>query len=205
MANINAPFGFRPVMHLNGSSYNGQSNLYYVAASNGNAIYIGDAVISAATGDANGVPGVAKATAGTETVRGVVVGILGAYPGTSMQGAALNLEQPGYIPAANATAVYVLVADAADLVCEIQCGSVATNLTTANLNKNASFTVAAPSVATNPISGSYLANATIATTNTLNLKIRGLVKEPNNAVGAYQKVYVSFNLHELNNAGTTAI
>jgi len=204
MANVNAPFGGRPVGHLNGSSYNGQCNLYYVPATNGDALHIGDFVKSAAQGDANGVPGVDKAAAG-DTPRGIVVGILGVYPGVTMQGAALNLEQPGYISATNANPVYILVADEPDLVFEIQTGATATNLVVTKLNNNFDITVAVPSPATNPLSATIVDNSTISTTNTRVFKMRGLAKRPNNVVGAYEVVLASFNLHELSSAGTTAI
>lgn len=204
MANTNAPFGLRPVGHLNGSTWNGQTNLYYVPASNGSAIYLGDLVKSLADGDANGVPGVQKAAAG-DVPRGVVVGIRAVYPGVSLVGSALNLEQPGYISATNVDAVYVDVADAPDLVSEVQTGATATNLVATKLNLNADITVAAPSPATNPLSATVIDNSTITTTSTRILKLRGLVREPNNALGAYEKVLVSFNRHELSGAGTTAI
>jgi len=204
MANVNAPFGARPVGHLNGSPYNGQCNLYYIPASNGDALHVGDFVISAAQGDANGVPGVDKAAAGN-TPRGIIVGVLGVYPGVSMAGAALNLEQAGYIAAANADARYVLVADEPDLVFEIQTGATATNLVVTKLNYNFDITVAVPSPATNPLSATIVDNSTITTTSSRVFKMRGLARRPNNTVGAYEVVLASFNLHELSGAGTTAI
>ena len=204
MANTNAPFGGRPVGHLNGSPYNGQCNLYYFAASNGDAVHLGDFVKSKAAGDDNGVPGVDLA-GGTDTVRGIVVGVLGAYPGASMAGTALNLEQVGYVSATNAAAVYVLVADEPDLVFEIQCGATATNLVATKLNLNFSLTVAAPSPTTNPYSATIVDNSTINTTNTLKFKMLGLARRPNNAIGAYQVVRAMFNSHELSGAAATAI
>lgn len=204
MANINAPFGGRPVGHTNGSPYNGQANLYVFPATNGDAIHIGDFVKSRADGDANGVQGVDKA-AGTDVCRGIVVGILGAYPGVSMEGTALNLEQAGYISATNAAAVYVLVADEPDLVFEIQCGATATNLVKEKLAYNFSLSIAVPSPATNPLSATIVDNSTINTTNSLNFKMLGLARRPNNVIGAYQVVRAAFNAHELNVANTTAI
>ena len=204
MSNTNAPFGGKPVGHLNGSTWNGKTNLYYFAASNGDAIHLGDFVKSKADGDANGVPGVALA-AGTDTVRGIVVAVLGVYPGVSLVGSALNLEQPGYISATNAAAQYVLVADSPDLVFEIQTGSVATNLVATKLNLNFSLTVAAPSPTTNPLSATIVDNSTINTTNTLKFKLLGLARRPNNAIGAYQVVRACFNSHELSGSAATAI
>jgi len=44
MANIDAPFGLRPVRHLNGMSWNGQTERCYIGSSYATALYIGDAV-----------------------------------------------------------------------------------------------------------------------------------------------------------------
>jgi len=204
MANTNAPFGGKPVGHLNGSSYNGQANLYYFAASNGDAVHIGDFVKSKAAGDANGVPGVDLA-AGTDICRGIVVAVYPVYPDGTLAASALDLEHPGYVSATNANAVYVGVADAPDLVFEIQCGSVATNLVATKLNNNFSLTVAAPDPTTNPQSATIVDNSTIATTNTLKFKMLGLAIRPNNAIGAYQVVRASFNYHELSGSATAGI
>ena len=52
MANANRPSGFTPVRNINGSTWNGQGNIYSIAASYGTALYIGDPVISSGTSDA---------------------------------------------------------------------------------------------------------------------------------------------------------
>jgi len=212
MANINAPFGFRPVMHINGSPYNGQANLYVITTADSTYEYhIGDLVFSSATADANGVPGVlgeSRAAKTTSVPRGVIVGILGAYPGVSLVGAALNLEQPNYVPIAKSHDYYVMVADAPDLICEIQADttSAATYIAAGYMLHNFGYTSAAPSPVTNPLSATVLTSASAVTTATITLKAHGLVRDPMNAYGAYAKMLVSFNLHELGNAsGTTAI
>ena len=61
MPNIVQPRGFSPVRQLGASDYNGAVNLYYIPQSDASAYYPGDAVKSAANGDANGVPAVQKA------------------------------------------------------------------------------------------------------------------------------------------------
>lgn len=89
MANVDSPFGLRPVRHRNGAPYNGAANPYYIAAAYGTALYVGDPVIKVAGGsnaaavDAAGVgsfaigelPNVERATAGdTNRITGVIVG-----------------------------------------------------------------------------------------------------------------------------------
>ena len=45
MANVNAPFGLRPVRHIDGSPWNGQTLRGYISASYATALYIGDPVL----------------------------------------------------------------------------------------------------------------------------------------------------------------
>lgn len=51
MANVNAPFGARPVRYLNGTPWSGVGRPYYVPAAYGTALYIGDPVVI--VGDSN--------------------------------------------------------------------------------------------------------------------------------------------------------
>lgn len=200
MANLNQPKGFVPSRYMNGSPYNGASNVYCIPSTDGSIFGLGDAVKTVAGGDANGIPNVQKA-AGTDTVRGVIVGIL--PPGMnnpSLVGVNLDLTLQS-IPATKTKAYYVLVADDPNLLFEIQDNG-ASALTQTACNSNAIFVVTNP---TSPQqnSASTLSCASVATTNTLNLKIVGLVQRPDNAYGVYAKWLVRWNLHELNGAGTT--
>ena len=69
-------------------------------------------------------------------------------------------------------------------------------LTATACNKNASFTVANPT-GLSQLSASVLNTGSVATTNTLNLKIMGLIQRDDNAFGVNAKWAVKFNLHEL--------
>lgn len=51
MANIQNPFGLRPVRYLNGAPYNGANNYYHVPANNASAMFNGDPVILSGTGN----------------------------------------------------------------------------------------------------------------------------------------------------------
>ena len=42
MANVNAPFGLRPVQYLNGAAWNGQARMYYIYLSDTSAYAPGD-------------------------------------------------------------------------------------------------------------------------------------------------------------------
>jgi len=45
MANVNAPFGLRPVRHIDGSPWNGQTIRCYIASGYATALFIGDPVL----------------------------------------------------------------------------------------------------------------------------------------------------------------
>jgi hypothetical protein len=204
LANNVNPNGFSPAKSIIGANFNGATNAYYIPSSDGSAYYVGDIVKTVAGGDANGVPQIQKAV-GTDTVRGVIVSVLAAppLPYTTFQGPALSLENI-FAPATKTKAYYVLVADDPNQIFQIQDDGLNPGTTIATAcNKNCSFTIAAPA-GNGQLSGTVINSASIATTNTLNGKIMGLVLAPNNAYGAYARWYVKFNLHELNGAGTTA-
>src|ERR1700691_3607612 len=103
MANANRPFGFAPVKYLNGATWSGQATVYSFAASDANAVAIGDPVISVAGADANGVPMVTLGAA-TGALRGVVVG-LGTAEGGIFNPNNLNIT---YKPAADPAVWYAM-------------------------------------------------------------------------------------------------
>jgi hypothetical protein len=200
MPNISAPRGFVPSRYADGGAWNGATNLYVVLAAEANQINVGDAVKSAANSDANGVSAVTKITNGTDTARGVVVGVLAANPNApSLVGTNLDLTIQN-IPATKAKDYYVMVVDDPSVLYEVQDdGTSALAATVAN--KNASYTVTNP---TSPQqnSATVLTNSSVATTSTLPLRLMGLVQRADNAFGANAKWLVKFNTHEL--LGNTA-
>lgn len=181
MANIDAPRGLRPVKHLDGSPYNGAVNRYYVPSSDGTAIYIGDAVKSAGSADANGVASVAQAAAG-DAIRGVVTGVEA-------------VTDESLIYRAASTERYVYVADAPDLVFEIQEDSDGGALAVTNVGNNADIVVGSGSTTTG-LSGMELDSST-AGTGSAQLRILGYVQRENNEVGANAALLVVINEHEL--------
>jgi hypothetical protein len=193
MANANRPSGFTPVSYLNGSPWNGQARLYSIAAAYNVALYIGDPVISAGGADANGVPTIALAAI-TGGVRGVIVG-LGTAEGLMANPKNLDIT---YRPAATqATDWYAMVVDDPNVVFEVQENSNGTALTAAEIGMNTDSKLAAGN---GYISGWMIASATDQTpvvTATLQVKLLGLARKPNNTWGAYAKHLIQFNVHEL--------
>jgi hypothetical protein len=186
MANADRPNGLRPVKHLNGSPYNGQANKYYIASGDGTATFIGDLVKLAGSASADGYPTVVQGTAGAAAV-GVVVGFA-ADP--------TNLNTPQYRAAS--TARYVLVADAPDLIFEIQADDVGTTLAVTDVGLTCDVVVAAGSTTTGA-SGMELDSSDAATApTTANCRIMGFVDRADNEIGvANQKVLVMINNHQL--------
>lgn len=212
MANVQSPFGMRPVGSMTGAPYMGRVTRYYIPSTDNNAYYEGDCVLSTNNADASGIPAMVKATAGTETCRGIIVGFEQANlvypPGAVPNLGGINttiLPTQVSIPATKGQDYYILVADDPHLMFFMQADSTATNQTAAKANNNCSFTVTAPSTATFPVSASVINSSTIAVTATLNIKLLGLAQIPGNTFAAFATYVCTWNLHELSGVGTTAV
>lgn len=183
MANANAPMGLIPRMHRNGTPYSGSTRVYYVPASDANAIGIGDPVVVTGAGDSvTGVPVVTLATAGaTNYITGVMVGV-----------SAASLTSQSLLPYRPAsTAMFIEVCDDPDVVFEIQ-----SNGTLASGDMSANADLASGSLNTaSGLSGWVLDESTVGTGATKQLKIMRIVRRPDNALGTNGKVEVMINLH----------
>lgn len=167
MANVDRPNGFKPVMHKNGSPYNGAFRKYYSPNDN---LFLGDLVEQETTGVARGQGGyqtVDRIDAAADRIVGVVVG-------WEADPAALDRT---YHAASSTYAVYV--ADASDLIMEAQSDDA--TMVLGDIGLNISPTVTAGDTTTGA-SGMELDGDTAATTNTLTLRIVGLVDREDNDV-----------------------
>lgn len=194
MANVNRPSGLSPVTST-GSPWTGPNHHYYIPSTDMNAWYIGDIVQTVGGADANGVPQIQKPTGNVTSgnFRGVIVGFT-LNPN--------NLTQL-YAPATKLQAYYAMVVDDPTAWFTVtDDGLTANKLVAASVNGNCGFTVATPSNTVVPYSATVLYSTSMATTNTLPLKIMGLNRVPFNTFGAYAQWLVKFNNHELNAAGT---
>lgn len=184
MANTDRASGFRPVAHRNGGSYNGAFRLYSMPTGDGTAVYIGDFVKLAGTGQTiNGrvYSDVARAATG-DVVTGAVIGVI-------------PVTRESLIYRAASTQRLVMVADDPDLLFEAQEGSSGTAFTADDIGLNCDFVVAAGS-ATTGLSGSQLNNATEATTNTLDLQLVAFLNREDNAIGSSARWLVRINRHQ---------
>ena len=197
MANVSRVNGFNPLKSGVGGAMTGQVNLYFIPSGNAVNTFVGDLVKADTTGDtaaaggkALGVQSVVQAAAGDASL-GAVVGF--AVDPT-------NLNTPQYRAAS--TGRYCLVADAPDIIFEVQTSN--GTLTVADVGLNANFAVAAGSTTTGT-SGMTLDVGTIATTATLPLKIIGFTQRvDNDNTAASSKVLVKINNHQLNSGTGTA-
>jgi len=202
MANVNRPQGLQPYRYLNANAYDGQGNVYFIAASDTNAFAIGDPVkTSSGNADSNGTPAVTLAVAGDgNAIRGVIMGMGGTVEG-AMYGDPSNLNIT-VIPAVKLYGYYVFVADDPDLlfVCQEFSGTGSTNYTSADISKNCNL-----KAGTN---NSYMSGwviddtASSSTASTRQLKLIGIQRTLDNTFGNYCKFVVRINNHEL--AGGTA-
>jgi len=169
--------------------------MYYVPASDGTAIFVGDLVKLAGTVDGNGIRAVAQAAA-TQACVGVVVGIV-----PSMT----NLDTPQYRAAS--TEGYVLVADDPAIVFEAQEDGDTDPLEMADAGLNVNVVVGSGSTTTGA-SGMQIDSNTENTTATLPLKLLQPVQRPDNelvsAGQAYTRWLVTINNHQLGSSTGTA-
>ena len=209
MAQVAKPFGFAPVRTLDTNMFNQQGTRYYIPSSDGSQFAIGDMVkVAATTGaDLAGVPQVVKA-AGTDTIRGIVVGVeVANVNAPSLQGQSLLLENTA-IPATKGKDYYVYVIDDAGVVFQVQDdGVTAGSLVAANANKNFSVTVTNASTLQQD-SASVMTSLSLAVTQGLNWRAMGLYQGLNNgqanAFGVFGLWLCKCNQNDLtgNYAGT---
>ncbi len=189
MANANVARGLVPYRRTTGEPYNGAANIYYVPAAVASNIFIGDPVTWLTNAaDANGIPSVTLATAGTSNnILGSMVGIVsGGEPIVPV-----TRDLTIYHPAS--TAAYILVSDDPDLLYSVQENG---SMVQGAPGRNANLVSGAGSTITG-ISGWMLNSSTLAITNTLQMKIIRMLEQADNAVGTNAKWLCRINLNAL--------
>lgn len=177
MANVNNPFGLKPLQRtLSGGAP--QTESWSKLAAYAAALYKWDPVTRVAG-----------------YIRGPASGIT---PGTT------NLFGVSLTPGAISTLTTHLVIVSPDSVFEAQGdGSTGSNVVAAKMGYNANLllTTAGGGI-TRDNSGTQIDESTIAVTSTLDVHILGLVGDPSNAYGANARLQIKINKH-LRNPGTT--
>lgn len=212
MANTSKINGFRPVKHVTGAPYNGQANIYGVASGDSTALFVGDVVKLAADGNAAGIQYVtahAAGVAGTgQPALGVVVGVINTKLDPvdgRMSAGSISLDTPVYRP--GSVEQYVLVADAPDLIYEVEATAAgsAYSFAVADIGQNANIFAGSGSTSTGN-SAHSLNMSDKGTAATLPFKIVGVSKKIDNEVtGNYTKVLVQINNHQYKSVGTVGV
>jgi len=185
MANADTPFGFRPVMMLDGSPYNGHTLRCVFASGDSTATFIGDAVTLAGS-SVGGVPTVQQA-AKTDTFFGVV---------TSFEPDRTDLSSVYRLAS---TERYCHVVPALDVIFEIQADE---DIEAGDVGNTADIIVGSGNT-TYGISGMELDSSDIG--SNANLQILGIVNREDNEAGSNNtKVLVRINESQLRGTGTGA-
>lgn len=197
MANIDSPFGLKPLRHKSGAPYNGAANPYYIPASYGTALYVGDPVVKTGTSNTAAVkvpgagafnigtlPEINKATAGdANAVTGVIVGFT-ALPSD------LNKN---YNPASTERVAWVC--DDPDIIFEIQADGA---VPAASMGLNAVFIYTHSGSTSTGLSGVELdttSDVPAADASNQMIIIRAANREDNDTTITHAKVEVLLNNH----------
>ena len=193
MANTNGSFGLRPVGTVGQNGNTGGLTEYRIASDNSNKMYQGSPVIPLSTGF---IDIVGAAAGGT-------VGLVGVFWGCEYVSSTTGKKVwSNTWPGAGANSTYPVKAFVYDdpmQVFVIASDATLTNEATARaaVFANANFSTATTGDDTTGLSAGRLAVSTIATTNTLNLRIMGIQDDPENAdfTAAGIPVLVRLNNH----------
>jgi len=192
MANVNKPFGLRPVGNLSATGAQKQYG-YQIADNQSGAIFQGDLVVvydgyiikydaathTAPTGVFNGCQYYDPTRAGKPTWKNY-------YPGS------INIDQ-GIIACEvldDPSQLYLVQADGA--------------VTQANIGKNADPTASTTGSTVTGVSAGSLSSASIAKTAALTFKIVGISDQPDNELGTYTVVVVKLNQHQYGSVGVAS-
>lgn len=201
MANVNAPFGLRPVMHKDGSPYNGSVTPYYIQSDYATALYVGDPVVKTGTSNtaAVKVPGGGNFGIGTlpsinKTAAGDVDGMTKAITGVIVSFSPLATDlTKNYNPASTARVAYVC--DDPDVIFEIQADGA---VPAASMGLNAVLIYTQSGSTTTGLSGAELDTTSDApaadASNQLTI-LRAVNREDNDTTLTRARVLVRINAH----------
>lgn len=206
MANVDAPFGFRPVRHKDGSPWNGAVVPMYIAAGyNSGGMFVGDLVVKVAAGSntsAVSIPGSGDFLIGTLPQIELAAVTDGTYASGVIVGFAANPANLSlqYNPTSTERVAYVCTDP--DVVYEIQADG---DLTETMIGLNATFIRTTSGSTVTGISGEELDTGTTtapAADPSLMLRIVGMVnRTDNDTESANQKALVVINMHSDRSTG----
>ena len=193
MANVSRIMGLRPVRHLSGSAWTGQTETLAFLAADATAAYVGDLVKFSGTASATGVASITSSTADADLHTGILVGMVPDYS---------NLNNPSAYRVASTARTAMVIVDPT-VVYEIQADA-ATAITDVGLNVGLNYTAGS---STTGLSAFTAKMSTKATTSTLPLKIIGVRQSPDQDMSdsSSWKLLVTLNTNVFGSAGTAGI
>jgi len=196
MANINAPIGLRPI-NDNGTPWSGQGRLIAFNTDEANNIFLGDPLEPTGVTDGNGVPYMKLATAGATHV--IAGGFIGRSNGPNVGGNATSpLLQNDSVYRHASILTYGLLCDDPNQLYAIQEDSVGGAIAAANAGYSNGNLVSGAGSTVTGYSGWMLQSSSVASGNaTYQLRVLGLLRGPDNAIGTNAKWVVRLNLPAL--------
>lgn len=200
MANVSAPFGFSQRQGTGSApTYEQVSFRNGGIDYNASAIYFGDPVVRAGTGDGTIKQAAGSAGGSTVTLAGIFVGCK--YLSTSQKRIVWSNYWPGTdVTSANQSTIEAFVVNDPNAQFLVQADS--TGVVQADVGGNNDFNIGTGNAA-NGISGAFLIHGS-ATTAAYPFRLNGLVLDPpgapGTATGGYNYAIVSFNNVETKNA-----
>jgi hypothetical protein len=167
---------------IDGTPWNGATNLYYVPATDNTITYIGAPVKLAGDADADGVPTATTCTATADLCIGAVVAVL-----------PVTASDPPYRLAS--TARYILVADGPGVIFEMQCNG---TLTSTMIGNSADWSTPTTGTAATGRSLCEVLISSVTATGDASedVNILRLAPRPDNEIGADAKVWVRLLNHK---------
>jgi len=199
MANVNTPFGLKPLRYKSGLPYNGAAVPMYISAGYATALFVGDAVVKVAAGsNVNGVtvPGAGSFPPGTlPAVERAIAGAAARMTGVIVGFAAVPTDLESQYNPGNTERV-VFVANDPQLVFEIQADGLAAP-TDVGVNANLNYAVSGSTAS--GLSGAQLDTGLMAPDATYQLLILQMVnREDVDIAFTNAKFEVMINQHTEN-------
>lgn len=198
MSNSNVPSGLRPI-NDNGTPWSGQGTLCAVPSSQAGNIFLGDPVIALGGTDAYGCPLVGIASAGaTNVVLGSMISISNG-PSGGGGGAVFTVTRDLPVYRQASIANYIFITDDPNQLFTVQEDSVGGAIAAATGGfANGNLVAGAGSTVTG-FSGWQLQSSGVSSSAnpTYQLRLLGLVRGPDNAIGVNAKWVVRLNLPQL--------
>lgn len=196
MANPDTPYGLVPCNNL-GGEYEGKANAYFLPASDGVAVAVGDVVTLAGSANTTdqigvqggGLPTITRLTGGAPAggAAYIPVGIVvGFEPDPDA------LEVPNYRAASTARVAYVV--DDPNVMFYVQEDSVGGALAATDVGERIDFIMGTPS-ATTGLSNVEIDSSTAAASADKQAQILRILPVPNNEIGTNAKWICKFNSH----------